>query len=128
MCNLIRYTLLPLLIGAIIFIVTCLITPEQVPEMPKDVLWDKLAHFGMFFLLSAISMYYYFKLHKSNPLILKWIFWGFIIPVIYGGLIELLQKYVFSYRGAEWGDWVADILGSLTATIFAIIFLKKRKR
>ena len=52
--------------------------------------------------------------------------WGFIVPVIYGGVIELLQLHAFSQRSAEWGDWIADILGSLVATLLIIIFLKKR--
>jgi VanZ family protein len=53
-------------------------------------------------------------------------FWGLLIPVIYGGVIELLQKYYFPTRSAELGDWIADILGSLVATVIAVIFLRRR--
>lgn len=127
MKTIIRYITLPLLIVLLIFIATCLITPEQVPDMPKGVAWDKLVHFGMFFVLSAVSLYDYFRLHKGSPSILRWTFWGLIVPIFYGGVIELMQMYFFNYRGAEWGDWIADILGSLTAFIMVIIILKKRK-
>ncbi len=41
--------------------------------------------------------------------------------------IELLQKYFFASRSAEWGDWIADIFGSLTAVILIIIFFRKRR-
>jgi len=121
-----RYTFLPLLISFVIFIGTCLIHPSHVPEMPPGLPWDKLVHFGMFFLLSAVSLIDYYRLHKGNPHSFRWVFWGFIVPVVYGGVIELLQLYAFAPRSAEWGDWLADVLGSLTATLAIIIFLKKR--
>lgn len=127
MNKLLRYTLFPLLICLIIFVATCLIKPSQMPEMPSGIPWDKLVHFGMFFFLSAVALIDYYRLHQGSPNRFRWVFWGFIIPVIYGGVIELLQLYTFSSRSAEWGDWFADILGSLTATLLLIIFLKKRK-
>ena len=124
---LLRYTFLPLLTGFIIFIATCLVSPSQVPDMPGNILWDKLVHFGMFFFLSAVSMIDYYRMHGGNPHTLRWICWGFLVPVLYGGVIELLQKYFFALRSAEWGDWIADILGSLTATVLIIIFFRKRR-
>lgn len=126
MNTLLRYTFLPLLISLVIFIGTCLIQPSHVPEMPAGLPWDKLVHFGMFFLLSAVALIDYYRLHKGAPHPFRWVFWGFIVPVVYGGIIELLQLYAFSQRSAEWGDWIADILGSLTATLLIILFLRKR--
>jgi hypothetical protein len=127
MGTLLRYMFLPLVVGFVIFIGTCLLGSGNVPDMPEGIPWDKLVHFGMFFVLSTVSLFDYYKLHNSNPPIFKWIFWGFVIPVMYGGGIELLQKYVFTSRSAEWEDWVADILGSLVATVVVIIYLQKRK-
>ncbi|MCE5204553.1 MAG: VanZ family protein [Porphyromonadaceae bacterium] len=124
---LLRYTFLPLITGFIIFFATCLVSPSQVPDMPDDVPWDKLVHFGMFFFLSAVSLVDYYRMHKGNPAVFRSILWGFLVPVLYGGAIELLQKYFFPPRSAEWGDWIADILGSLTAVILIIIFFRKRR-
>jgi VanZ family protein len=126
MSTLLRYMFLPLLVGFIIFIATCLIGAERVPDLSSSLPWDKIAHFGMFFLLSAVSLLDYYKLHDENPPAFRWIFWGLVIPVIYGGVIEILQKYFFTSRSAEMGDWIADILGSVTATLLAIILLQKR--
>lgn len=127
MKSLLRYIFLPLLIVILIFIATCLISSSQIPALPGGIPWDKLVHFGMFFILSAVSLFDYYKLCKGNPPILRWIFWGFLVPVFYGGVIELVQKYFVVSRSAEWGDWIADILGSLVATVIAIIFLNKRR-
>ena len=126
MNSLFRYSILPLILGLLIFIATCLITSNSIPSMPEDIQWDKIAHFGMFFLLSAVIMYDYYRMHNKSPSRTRWIFWGLIVPVFYGGLIELLQKYFFASRGAEWGDWIADIAGSLIATLLALVFLKKK--
>lgn len=126
MNSLFRYSILPLILGLLIFIATCLITSNSIPSMPEGIQWDKIAHFGMFFLLSAVIMYDYYRMHNKSPSRTRWIFWGLIVPVFYGGLIELLQKYFFASRSAEWGDWIADIVGSLIATLLALIFLKKK--
>ncbi len=123
-----RYMFLPLLIGLLIFAATCLIGPGSVPEMPKGVSWDKLAHFLLFFLLSAASLYDYNKLHKGSPHTGRWIFWGFILSVAYGGMIELLQHFIFTSRSAEWGDWIADLSGSVTALMLVIICRRKRNK
>jgi VanZ family protein len=99
--------------------------------MPQGIPWDKIVHFGMFFLLSIVCFYDYYTLYNGNISKIKWIFWSFIIPVIYGGVIELMQKYIFSSRSAEWGDFFADMLGSFTATVFALFFynlIHKKKK
>lgn len=121
-----RYVLAPILVGGLIFYGTCLITPDDVPNLPSilPISWDKLVHFGMFFLLSFVNFIDYYKLHDGKPIMRKWIFWGLILPIFYGGMIEVLQENYFS-RSGEWLDFVADALGSLTA--FAVIlFIRER--
>ena len=58
----------------------------------------------------------------------RWVFWGFILPVIYGAAIELMQKYFFSSRSAELADFLADLLGSLTAWLIALFLYKKNRK
>ena len=125
MSNYLRHILLPAFVGFIIFTVTCLISSSDVPDLPQIIAWDKIAHFGMFFVLSAVSLFDYYRLHNGKPKMSRWIFWGFVLPVIYGGAIELLQEYFFQSRSAEMADFIADVLGSLTALLIAL-FLYKR--
>lgn len=127
MKTLLRYTFLPFLTVLIIFIATCLLTPTNMPSMPEGLPWDKLVHFGMFFTLSAVSLIDYYRMHSGTPSKIRWIFWGFVIPVIYGGVIELMQKYLFASRSAEFADWIADILGSLIATVVIVIFYSRQQ-
>ncbi len=123
-----RHLLVPFIVALLIFVGTCLITSANMPDMPEGIPWDKVAHFGMFFLLSAVSLYDYYLYHQRAPKLMPWIFWGFVMPVLYGGAIELLQSKVFTYRSGEIWDFVANALGSLCALILALIILKRKPR
>lgn len=116
----------PIAISLLIFVGTCLLGASDIPKLPRILPWDKIGHFGMFFILSGVSLYNYYFLHNGNPNIWKWMFWGIVIPSIYGGAIELMQEYFFTFRSAEWADYVADILGSLSAAFLALILLKRK--
>lgn len=122
----IRYTIVPIGVVAVIFYGTCLMNTGDIPKIESPVPLDKIAHFGMFFLLAAINSYEYDRLYKGNPQKTKWLLWGLLIPIIYGGIIELLQKSYFK-RDAEWGDFVADALGAICGMLLVIYFLKIRK-
>ena len=128
MNNYFRHILLPVFVGFLIFTVTCLISSDDVPQLPQIIAWDKVAHFGMFFVLSAVSLFDYYRLHSSRPRMSRWVFWGFVLPVIYGAVIELMQKYFFSSRSAELADFLADFLGSLTAWFIALFLYKKIRK
>lgn len=120
-----RYIILPTVVVLLIFVATCLLSPSDVPDLPSILPWDKLVHFGMFFVLSAISLFDYYRLHAGKPSVIRWIFWGFVVPVCYGGAIELMQKYFFRSRSAELNDFIADILGSAVALVIALFWYKK---
>ena len=128
MNNYLRHIFLPVFVGFLIFTVTCLISSDDVPQLPPVMAWDKVAHFGMFFVLSAVSLFDYYHLHNGHPRMSRWVFWGFILPVIYGAAIELMQKYFFSSRSAELADFFADLLGSLTALLIALFLYKKNRK
>ncbi|OJV39103.1 MAG: hypothetical protein BGO33_14185 [Bacteroidia bacterium 43-41] len=123
-----RHILLPFFVGFAIFAVTCLLSSDDVPQLPPIIAWDKVAHFGMFFVLSAVSLFDYFQLQNGHPKMGRWIFWGFVLPVMYGAAIELMQKYFFRSRSAEMADFIADVLGSLIALLIALFLYKKFRK
>lgn len=76
---------------------------------------DKLAHFGVYFLLTALLSWGLERQHSQSierfsPKILAG-----AIAVGYGTLLEWLQYLIFVRRSAEWGDMLANTLGALTA-------------
>jgi VanZ family protein len=80
---------------------------------------DKLVHFILYLLLSlAVCLDFYRQWTDFSSR--RMIIWAILFPVLYGGMIELLQGNFFPPRTAEWGDWLADTLG-----VFAGYFLAK---
>ena len=108
----IRYILLPVVIGLLIFTATCLVSSDSIPKMPNIIAWDKLVHFGMFFVLSFVNFIDYYKLYNGKP------------HRFNGGAIELMQEHFFS-RSGEWADFIADMLGSATAMAVVMFLWKK---
>ena len=125
MSSYIRYTLIPAVVAIVIFYLTCIVNVESIPVSESLLHYDKIAHFGMFFVLSAAIYYDYYRLHHGKPNKLKWVLLGLIVPVIYGGLIEIVQQNYFG-RSGDLMDFLADSLGSLTATAIAFLYLKRK--
>jgi VanZ family protein len=44
-----------------------------------------------------------------------------IISVLYGGLIEILQLTIFTWRSGEWNDFFADTIGASMAAFSLIL-------
>ena len=123
----IRYVILPGLIALVIFYMTCIVNVDSIPGSKRLLQYDKLAHFGMFFALSGAIFFDYYRLHKGRPSKFKWLLFGLVIPIIYGGLIEIIQEHFFSRTG-DWMDFVADSLGSISATVIAFAYMKKKRK
>lgn len=87
-----------------------------VPEIPIPLFphFDKLVHFGLYFGLSALLFYdYSWKNERASSL--KKMLIIILLPVLYGGVIEILQETFFPPRSADWFDFIADALGCILA-------------
>jgi VanZ family protein len=42
-----------------------------------------------------------------------WLLWliAMVLPMVYGGIIEIAQERWFAPRSGEWMDWLADCIG-----------------
>jgi VanZ family protein len=93
--------------------------------------FDKLVHCGFFFMFVVLSCNGYIRKNGANNLWFIPTFTIAMLAVLYGGIIELLQLWVFTWRGAEWADLFADIIGtgmgifSILVAIGAIKYEKK---
>ena len=98
---------------------------KKIPvEAPKFELvgFDKLVHFIFYATLSFLIFYEGYRTEKSKFSL----YWILVFPVAYGGLIELIQGAMVSPRSAEWGDFVADALGSLCVVAIIKLVLYRR--
>lgn len=78
----------------------------------------------MFFVLSILSCWGFFRQNRFKSLSRYAVWYALLVCILYGGLIEILQGTFFTYRSADWMDWVFDIAGALLG-LWVFIFFKK---
>ncbi|HRZ99045.1 MAG TPA: VanZ family protein [Paludibacter sp.] len=101
---------------------------EKLPDLNLFNHFDKFAHYLMYLVLTFMLIFESRndKITKLEPFTLALI--CIVFPVILGGVIEILQKYLFPPRSAELIDWLANIAGVLTAWFLMILFQKIKSR
>lgn len=87
---------------------------------------DKLVHTGMYFVMAGLLWLEFYRGRRKTgaPIWHAWI-GAFLCPLIYGGMVELLQEYCTEHRGGEWLDFGANSLGVILAAIVAYFILPK---
>lgn len=115
------------LVAVIVIFILSTVNLPVFQEAPKFKNNDKVVHiilyFGLSFLLYLEYSNDFFSKDKYRYFYLIILF----IPLLYGGLIEILQGLFFPPRTAEWGDWFADILGSVLGFGASFFIFKNRK-
>ena len=51
---------------------------------------------------------------------------AFVCPVLFSGMVELLQEYCTTYRGGDWLDFAANTTGALIASLIGYFVLRPR--
>jgi VanZ family protein len=82
--------------------------------------FDKITHCGLFFVLVVFYSNGYLRKNGLNTLPAFAAFIITLLAIVYGGVIELLQLYVFTWRSGEWPDLFCDTVGACMA-IFCIL-------
>ena len=86
--------------------------------------FDKMAHLGFFYVLAVLLFYGKINFQHNYSFRSLTIFKIILISAFLGGLIELLQWKIFTYRSAEWWDFTYDMIGTFMG-IFSYILLHK---
>lgn len=96
---------------SVFIFILCAMPNEDIPDPHLNIPHlDKVAHFGLFFILSVLLCY---ALPKKKQYLY---FIPIFIALIYGGLLEILQYYFFNRSGDIW-DLVADIAGGISGCL-----------
>ena len=96
-----------------IFVLTHL-PPEKIARMPR--VWDKAAHFLVFFGLAAVlgtAMLLTWPTRRTVPL------WVLAISLVYGAVDEVLQPLM--RREASVRDWLADAVGIIPGVLLIVL-------
>lgn len=87
-------------------------------HLPTLVGADKWVHLIMYTLLGAVATYDSIRFQLSG-----WRLWlvATLLPILFGGIIELVQEQWFAPRNGEWMDWLADGIGVIIGAILIMI-------
>ena len=88
---------------------------------------DKVVHICMYFGMSGMLWLEFLRAHRKDytPIWHAWV-GAFICPVLFSGIVELLQEYCTTYRGGDWLDFAANTTGAVLASLAACLVLKPR--
>lgn len=115
-----KYSWPSVIVYCIIFYLCCIFIPSE-SEIEMEVpYFDKVVHFFMYFGLTGLSAMFYIYCKKGVTDLKKLIIGAFIIPILYGGLIEIIQAYLIEGRSGDWFDFAADVVGSTVGLLIAL--------
>jgi VanZ family protein len=89
---------------------------------------DKVAHMGMYFVMSALLWWESWRNYKERiKVCYAWV-GAFLYPVLFSGIIELLQEYGTRHRGGDPLDLLANAVGVALASLIASYLLRSKVR
>ena len=88
---------------------------------------DKIVHVCMYLGMSGMLWLEFLRAHQKgdSPLWHAWV-GAFVCPVLFSGMVELLQEYCTNYRGGDWLDFAANTTGALIASLIGYFVLRPR--
>jgi len=86
--------------------------------------FDKVVHLGFFFVLTILLFFGKIQSQHNYSFRSYTILKIIVLTFILGASIELIQKYFFPYRSAEWWDLGCDMIGVFMG-VFGYVFLHK---
>lgn len=88
---------------------------------------DKIVHVCMYLGLSGMLWLEFLHNHVKNhaPLWHAWV-GACLLPLLYGGIVEILQETLTDNRSGDWIDFLADAIGVSLAALFAYYVLRPR--
>ncbi|KAA6351730.1 hypothetical protein EZS27_000855 [termite gut metagenome] len=113
-----KYPVSLIVMGIIVFL--SLFNPPTIKSIYRIPNWDKIIHLCMYGALSGILWWEFLRNHKNGnfPILHVWI-GAIVCPIVFSGVVELLQKYCTTYRGGDWLDFVADIIGVIVGSLIS---------
>ena len=125
-----QHTLTKYPFSCIIVIGTWILCFMTIPETPLSSVRfiDKWTHSLIYLVLGlSISLEYLHNTKQPSPKFI--VVWVWLIPIIMGGLIEILQSYCTNgNRSGEWLDFFADTIGSTIAVLIGILLVRYRAK
>jgi VanZ family protein len=115
----------PAILWALFVLIMCTI---KMGEVGKSKLFfpgfDKLVHCGFMFGLVIFYSFGFIRQQSPPALSYKSIIIIAVTAIAYGGVIELLQLFIFTWRSGEWDDFFADAVGACMGAFSVMLTVK----
>jgi VanZ family protein len=120
-----KYQGLTILWALFVFVMCTIKINEEVSDEPMFFPgFDKLVHSGFFFLLVVSWCNGIIRKQSNRLLPYKTAAIVTIACILFGGLIEVLQSTVFTWRDGDWTDLFADSTGACMG-IFSVMVINR---
>ena len=91
---------------------------------------DKVVHVCMYLGMSGMLWLEFVRAHRKDAGRVR--MWharvgAALCPVLFSGVVELLQEYCTTYRGGDWLDFAANTTGVLLASLVGRFVLMRRR-
>ena len=93
------------------------------PKMPQIEGLDKIVHLLMYFKLAFMLV-----LENTRKNNLGYYLLVILFPILYGGLLEIIQHYFCPSRTGDWFDFLANTMGVLIGYLAAQKLLKVKNK
>lgn len=108
--------------GIIWFIISAVLLTLPGNDLPHNgffdiPFFDKYVHFGMFCMLTVLFCYPFVYSQTGDSAIKKWFTKIAVYIILYGTVMEFVQKYLANGRSFDLVDIVFDSLGSIAGLI-----------
>lgn len=111
----------PAILWALFILIICAVDLGAAGESPMFFAgFDKLTHTGLFFTLTTLYCNGAIRQQKPVRFSYKQALVVILVATFYGGVIEILQLKIFTWRSADWNDLFCDVLGTCMA-VFGVM-------
>lgn len=106
---------------AVFIFILCATPGQYIPSLSwlELLSFDKFVHLSIFFVQCSLLFLISIKYNQGLPFIIVY----FIVAMVYGLLLELMQARIFSNRSAD----LNDVIANTTGCVLALILFKKLK-
>jgi len=116
----------PYILVIIWIIIVLVLSGYPGSQLPKVAVWqfDKLVHVVMYSILSFLLFIAFNKQFFNNEKRFRIKIIIVFLSISYGGVMEILQEYIFINRSGSWIDFIANSVGSILGVLIAPLLFK----
>ncbi|MBR3624842.1 MAG: VanZ family protein [Bacteroidaceae bacterium] len=117
----------PLSVGLILVITYLSFFTPPKTQLDEISNFDKFVHFCMYFTLSSVIWIEFLRAYRNRKApMARGLVGAMVFPIVYSGVVELLQAYATTTRSGDWADFIFNTLGALVGTAVCYFWVRRR--